>query len=120
MRTHPIRSGTVFLALVFALALSGCAPGWYATGGMPALAVAMLSPIRDASLSGGDPYPIRYGHLPESGRAQLPASGPLWSLAPAAETTAACAEPPPHWLSPPPWQRGPGNGAATGGCARRL
>ena len=120
MRTHPIHSGTVSLALVIALALSGCAPGWYATGGLPALAVAVLSPTRDASLPGGDPYPVSYGYRTESGRAQRSASGPLWSLAPVAETAPACAELPPYWLSPPPWQRGPGNGVPTGGCAPRL
>lgn len=80
----------------------------------------MLSPIRDANGPIGAPYPIRYGYLPETGRAQLPASGPLWSLAPAAKAAPACAEPPPYWLSPPPWGGAMGSGPADGDCAPRL
>lgn len=110
---------TVVIALGLVLALAGCAPGMYTAGALPAAVVAVLSPIRDANGPIGDPYPISYGTLHETGRAQLPASGPLWSLAPAAQAVPACVAPP-HWLSPPPWGRAMGSGPADGGCAPRL
>jgi hypothetical protein len=111
---------TVVIALGLVLVLAGCAPGMYTAGALPAAVVAALSPTRDAGGPIGDSYPISYGTLPETGRAQLPASSPLWSLAPAAQAAPACAEPPPYWLSPPPWRRTMGSGPADGGCAPRL
>ncbi|WP_448192318.1 hypothetical protein [Azospirillum sp. sgz301742] len=106
----------------FILALAGCAPGMYTAGALPAAAVAVLSPVRDANGPVGEPYPISHGIFHETGRAQLPASGPLWSLAPQQTPQAGpvCAEPPPSWLSAPPWQRGVGGDSAVGGCAPRL
>lgn len=113
---------TTLIPLGLVLALAGCAPGMYMAGALPGTVVAALSPVRDASQPVGDPYPVSYGYFPATGRAQLPASGPLWSLAPARtpEAGPVCAEAVPHWLSPPPWRRGPGGDPSVGGCAPRL
>jgi len=113
------------LPLALLMALSGCAPGMYALGSLPAAVAAAASPIRDGGQPGGDPYPVSYGTVRDvPGRAQLPADGPLWSLAPGAGPRPACADPP-HWLSPPPWlgaprwERARNPAAAIDGCAPR-
>lgn len=112
------------LPLALLVALGGCAPGMYALGSVPAAVVAAASPIRDGGLPGGNPYPVSYGLIRDvPGRAQLPADGPLWSLAPAAPQPACAA--PPAWLSPPPWLVAPrwehprDAAAAIQGCAPR-
>lgn len=113
------------LPLAFLVALAGCAPGMYALGALPAAVAGMASPIRDGGLPGGNPHPVGHGLIADvPGRAQLPADGPLWSLAPAAPQTACAAQP--AWLSPPPWTAAPRREqpraptAAVYGCAPVL
>ncbi|WP_431859152.1 hypothetical protein [Azospirillum sp.] len=113
------------LPLAFVLALAGCAPGMYALGSVPAAVAAASSPIRDGGLPGGNPYPVSHGFVADvPGRAQLPADGPLWSLAPATPRATCAAQP--AWLSPPPWVAAPPREhprdpiAAIDGCAPAL
>ncbi|PWC36913.1 hypothetical protein [Azospirillum sp. TSO22-1] len=113
------------LPLAVLLALTGCAPGMYVLGALPAAVAGMASPIRDGGMPGGNPYPVSYGRIADvPGRAQLPADGPLWSLTPAAPRAACAAQP--AWLSPPPWRAAPNREhprdptAAVYGCAPAL